>query len=236
MGLGYLKIEARTLNNIYPVKDASVIIKNKEGEVLYRLKTDGSGNTVEVKLEAPEKRRTLSPNYSGPYFAIYDVEVSKPESYITENIKDVQVYDTATSILPVIMIPKPKSAEDIMNVAELEDTFLYSKEAKEQKDIDKRATIDEAVVIPEYITVHLGPPNEDSKNIRVSFLDYIKNVASSEIYPTWPKASLEANIYAIITFTLHRLFTKYYRDQGYDFDITSSTKFDQAFVERKSYF
>ncbi len=86
------------------------------------------------------------------------------------------------------------------------------------------------VIIPNPITVHLGRPTAYASNVQVSFPDYVKNVASSEIYPTWPDASLRANIYAIITFALNRVFTEWYRSQGYSFDITNSTAYDQAFV------
>jgi len=84
--------------------------------------------------------------------------------------------------------------------------------------------------IPEYIIVHLGRPDRSARNVTVSFSDYIKNVASSEIYPTWPENALRANINAIVTFALNRIFTSWYPSQGYDFDITSSTQYDQAFV------
>lgn len=91
-------------------------------------------------------------------------------------------------------------------------------------------------VIPENITVHLGPPNSNAENITVPFVDYIKNVASSEIYPTWPESSLRANIYAIISFALNRIYTEWYPSRGYDFDITNSTQFDQAFVKDREIF
>ena len=83
--------------------------------------------------------------------------------------------------------------------------------------------------IPESITVHLGPPDSPAQNVTVSFPDYIKNVASSEIYPSWPDAALRANIYAQISFALNRVYTEHYRAQGYPFDITSSTAYDQSF-------
>ena len=76
--------------------------------------------------------------------------------------------------------------------------------------------------IPETITVHLGPPDSDAQNVTVDFMTYIKNVASSEIYPTWPDSSIRANIYAITSFALNRIYTEWYRSRGYDFDITSS--------------
>lgn len=89
------------------------------------------------------------------------------------------------------------------------------------------------VVIPAAITVHLGAPDEPAENVTVSFLDYIKNVASSELYPTWPESALRANIYAIISTALNRVFTEWYRSRGYNFDITNDTRFDQAFVNNR---
>ena len=91
-------------------------------------------------------------------------------------------------------------------------------------------------VIPEYITVHLGPPDSNARNVTVPFPDYIKNVASSEIYPTWEESALRANILAITSFALNRVYTEFYRSRGYDFDITSSTAYDQFFVNGRSYF
>lgn len=88
-------------------------------------------------------------------------------------------------------------------------------------------------VIPETITVHLGPPDSAAQNVTVGFADYVKNVASSEIYPTWPENALRANIYAIISYALNRVYTEYYPSRGYDFDITNSTAIDQAFVENR---
>lgn len=91
-------------------------------------------------------------------------------------------------------------------------------------------------VIPETITVHLGRPDTPAPNVTVPFADYIKNVASSEIYPTWPENALRANIYAQISFALNRIYTEYYRSRGYDFDITNSTAFDQYFVYGRDIF
>ena len=90
--------------------------------------------------------------------------------------------------------------------------------------------------VPETITVHLGRPDEAAQNVTLPFLDYIANVASSEIYPTWDESALRANINAIVSFALNRVYTEFYRSRGYDFDITSSTAIDQAFVNGRSYF
>ena len=83
--------------------------------------------------------------------------------------------------------------------------------------------------IPQTITVHLGPPDSPARNVTVPFVDYLKNVAASEIYPTWPENALRANIYAQISFALNRIYTEWYRSRGYDFDITNTTAFDQSY-------
>ena len=90
--------------------------------------------------------------------------------------------------------------------------------------------------IPTTITVHLGAPSQNAPNVTVPFLDYVKNVASSEIYPTWPENAIRANMYAQISFALNRIFTEYYRSRGYDFDITNSTAYDQYFVNGRTVF
>ena len=90
--------------------------------------------------------------------------------------------------------------------------------------------------IPETITVHLGTPDSNAPDVTVGFASYIKNVASSEIYPTWPENALRANIYAIVSFALNRIYTEWYRSRGYDFDITATTQFDQKFINGREYF
>lgn len=92
------------------------------------------------------------------------------------------------------------------------------------------------IVIPEEITVHLGAPDSPAQNVTLPFIDYIKNVASSELYPTWPESALRANIYAIVSIALNRINTEWYRSRGYNFDITNSTQFDQAFVNNRGIF
>ena len=86
-------------------------------------------------------------------------------------------------------------------------------------------------VVPETITVHLGPPGSGARNVEVPFASYIKNVASHEIYPTWPESAIRANILAQISYALNRVYTEYYRTRGYDYDITNTTQYDQAYVE-----
>ncbi len=96
--------------------------------------------------------------------------------------------------------------------------------------------MDGTPIIPQSITVHLGSPDSSAENVTLPFMDYIKNVASSEIYPTWPESALRANIYAQISFALNRVYTEWYRSRGYDFDITNSTAYDQSFVKGRNIF
>ena len=91
-------------------------------------------------------------------------------------------------------------------------------------------------VVPEYITVHLGLPDQPAENVRVPFAAYIKNVASSEIYPNWPESAIHANILAQISYAMNRIYTEYYRSRGYDFDITSTTQYDQKFILNRDIF
>ena len=107
---------------------------------------------------------------------------------------------------------------------------MAMREPRSQEGGEADPRIMRQVIIPNPITVHLGAPGSYASNVQVSFPDYVKNVASSEIYPTWPEASLRANIYAIITFSLNRIFTEWYRSRGYDYDITNSTAYDQYYV------
>lgn len=102
--------------------------------------------------------------------------------------------------------------------------------------IHEAGRVHQSVYVPEVITVHLGPPTSPARDVDVSFLDYIKNVASSEIFPTWPENALRANIHAQVGFALNRIFTEWYRRRGYAFDITNTTAYDQAFVEGRNIF
>ena len=232
MGTGYLSINARTYDEALPVANAKVTIKETNGNVLYQTKTDENGKTDYFPLQAPDVRYTLDPDYHKPAYAVYDVDVNAP-GFITEHIHNVEVVDTQSAYLPVEMkpmaIPAIETDEDIY----IPDIGLLSTEQNRKIapfDIAARAGL-RPVIIPDYITVHLGRPTAAARNIRVRFSDYVKNVASSEIYSTWPTNSLIANIHAIVTFALNRVYTEWYRSRGYNFDITNSTSFDMAYRE-----
>ncbi|MGW6302114.1 peptidoglycan-binding protein [Peribacillus butanolivorans] len=237
MGLGSLKIEARTGDGTLPVPGANIAIKDTNGKILYQLKTDESGNTEAVALSAPDKTQTLKHDNPGPYYSTYDVEIRR-KGFISNVIHGVQIFDSVTSTLPVNMAPVPRTFEKSNLVIEVNIPThgLQTQVGRNQKGPLKPPKVLREVAIPEYVTVHLAHPDSWARNVRVKFIDYIKNVASSEIFPTWPQASLEANIYAQITFALNRVYTEWYRSRGYDFDISNSTSVDQAFVDGRDIF
>lgn len=229
MGIGYLTIHCRTGEDSLPVAGAHVIISEPIGGVLFDAYTDADGDTGTFQLTAPDKIYTLMPDYTLPAYSTCDVEVYA-KGFVTEHIQGVQILDTQTSILPVEMIPLSDEAEHVTDnfiVIPPVGLLIQSKYRKIDPPADPRQ-----VIIPDYITVHLGAPtNTSARNVRVKFADYVKNVASSEIYSTWPYNSLVANIHAIVTFALNRVYTEWYRGRGFYFDITNSTSYDQYFRE-----
>jgi len=241
MGLGYLKVEVTTGDDALPVENAAIVVKDSFGRVIYRAATNDVGQTNVIGVYAPNKESTLDPNNKEPHYSTYTVEVSVPGKYATEIVHNVQVFDTIESILPVKLLPLPEGTNCDIDVIEtpppaVELPIPRMQEGPSEFQMERAGIGRGEVFIPDYITVHLGPPTVSARNVRVKFTDYIKNVASSEIYPTWPQASLEANIYAIITFALNRVFTEWYRSRGYAFDITNSTSVDQAFTEGRNIF
>lgn len=232
MQQGYLRVVCRTNNNLNPVEDALVIIKDTDNNILYEQKTNNLGQTDIFSLNAKDKTLSLDENNKEIPYSLYNVEVFKT-GYKDNYIYNVQIFEEISSTLPVMMQPLIEEEKNIKSDFNILRTIIPINNDLTQIDNNIR-NIDpkgfQKVFIPNYITVHLGSPNSNSKNVKVSFIDYIKNVASSEIYPTWEKSALYANIYAQISFTLNRIFTLWYRSRGYNFDITNSTAYDQYFV------
>ena len=233
MGTGFLKVVTTAGYGAMPIPDAKVTIFNGEN-ILYQLVTDANGETAAVALEAPEAALTLDPDYNGVPYSVCDVKV-EAKGYMTLITHGVEILDTETSLLPLDLAPELSEGGTI----EL-DSPPHNLVSGAQRGQDgprdgytnPRSRVLSEVIIPEFITVHLGrPDNPNARNVRVPFKEYVKNSASHEIYSTWPAASLEANIYCIITFALNRIFTEWYRVRGHRFDITNSTQFDQMFVE-----
>ena len=208
MGTGFLEVVVTAAEEGLPVVGAKVAIIS-EHTFLYQLETDESGLTETVALEAPPRELTLDPNFEGSPYSICDVKV-EADAYMTVLIRGVEIIDGETSILPVFMVPAYEDGQSY----EL-DVNHHAQTCTEERRMDvpppmhvpTTPRVLSEVIIPEFITVHLGRPDRAARSVRVPFLYYIKNAASHEIYSTWPPASLEANIYCIISLTLNRIFT-----------------------------
>lgn len=230
MAIGYLTIQTRTAHDALPLSGASIRIMNAQGASVYELTTDENGETQSVPLETLDKSFSLSPYYSGIPYTNYSV-LARASGFNSLYVSDIPIYDGERAVLPISVIPMqerqrtPIQAEIYVGAPAVSLAGPRSQEGPSGTPYVLRQ-----VVIPDPITVHLGPPSSSAVNVQVSFPDYVKNVASSEIYPTWPQAALTANIYAIITFALNRIYTEWYRSRGYGFDITNSTAYDQYFV------
>lgn len=230
MAIGYLIMQARIANDAIPLEGVQISVMDDQGQRIYEMTTDANGETPMVSLETVEKALSLDPNYSGEPYVSYAV-LAQVQGFQSLYIVGIPIYEGETAILPLTLIPtqEPQRIDDVMKIT-IEKPAAARREQHLQQEPTAEPYVLRQVVIPNMITVHLGSPTSSASNVQVSFPEYVKNVASSEIYPTWPDASLRANIYAIITFALNRIFTEWYRGQGYSFDITSSTAYDQAFV------
>jgi len=235
MGEGLLQINVKTASDALPVPDAHVKIFNTNNELLYETDTDANGITQMFSISAPDKSLTLEENYKKPAYSTVNAIVSA-SGFVNEHINGIEIVDTQTSILPIQMEPLSSGPNPITDkYTDIPPIGLLSDEPYQKEGAIIPQTIARVlpqVVIPDHITVHLGiPSNTSARNVRVRFVDYVKNVTSSEIYSTWPRNSLIANIHAITTFALNRVYTEWYRIRGYNFDITNSTAYDQAFRE-----
>lgn len=230
MAIGYLIIQARTAHDALPVKGAQIWIMDQQERHTYYLTTDESGETEKLALETLDKSLSLDPDFSGTPFISYDI-LAFAGGFNPIHITGIPILDGETAIQPLSFIPR-QEAQRTPAVTEVHIGIpaVSMTENRNQQGSDAESRVLRQVVIPNPITVHLGSPGASASNVQVSFPDYVKNVASSEIYPTWPNASMRANIYAIITFALNRVFTEWYRSRGYSFDITNSTAYDQYFI------
>ena len=230
MAIGYLQVQARTAQDAIPIDGAQVLVLDDEGNTLYRLGTDTSGETQAVPLETLDRSFSQNPGYLGTPYASYGVIV-EAEGFEPVSVTEIPIFDGETATLPVILVPlqdgRTRQAMENLTVGP-PAVAMPGPRNQEGSSADTRVL--RQVVIPNPITVHLGAPNSTASNVQVPFSDYVKNVASSEIYPTWPTSSLKANIYAIMTFALNRIYTEWYRSRGYNFDITNNTAYDQYYV------
>ena len=234
MAIGYLMIQARTADDAIPLSGVRVRIMDRQGSDVYDLMTDESGETQTVSLETVEKSLSLDPYYQGEPYERYDV-FAQAAGFNSAYVSGVPIYEGETAIQPLELFPMQQMQRSpIITQLIIEKPAVAMSDKRHQEGAVTDSRVLRNVVIPNPITVHLGSPASAAANVQVSFKDYVKNVASSEIYPTWPETALRANIYAIITFALNRVFTEWYRSRGYSFDITNSTAYDQAYVQGRT--
>lgn len=239
---GRLQINVTSTLGFIPVTDAKVTItlSGQPDTVIEELNTNISGQTVEVELPAPALDYSLEPGDVQPY-ADYDISITAP-GYETVVVEGVQVLPEVESIQPVSMVPQEVETAPEEDILIPPHTLFYDYPPKIEEDEIKPMDEDgeivlSRVVVPETIVVHDGLPDDSSaQNYYVPYRDYIKNVASSEIYATWPEQTIYANVLAIMSFTLNRVYTEWYRNKGYDFTITSSTAYDQKWMRGRNIF
>lgn len=237
MGKGYLTVHLTTADSALPVPGAKVEIFDMNKKLIETLYTDKSGLTAQVELSAPPMQTQFDPNLPVKPYSRYIVEITA-EGYHQMIINGIQIYDDSASDLPIDLEPIEPGEVPHTDTFDIGENALEQEPERRNQDSAPPITarLHREVFIPTHITVHLGIPSSNARNVTVRFVDYVKNVASSEIFPDWPYHSLRANIHAQISLALNRIFTEWYRGKGYNFDITNSTQFDQYFVENRNIF
>ena len=230
MAIGYLTIQVKAAHDALPLSGVSIRILSDQETGVYELITDENGETQTVPLETVDKSFSQNPYFSGTPYVSYSV-LAQGSGFNSLYVSQIPIYDGVKAVLPISLIPMQDRQKTPMQA----EIFVGSPAVSSGSPRSQEGTLSapyvlRQVTIPNPITVHLGPPSSSAANVQVSFPDYVKNAASSEIYPTWPEAALTANIYAIITFALNRIYTEWYTGRGYSFDITNSTAYDQSFV------
>ena len=234
MGKGFLQIQTSTAGGVVPLGGASITVKNEENQIVYEFRTDETGNAPKVALEAPDL------NAPGPPFKMYKVLISAP-GYTTIAYEGVMITDTSTSILDVVMTPVVVGQENEVIHLNIGGHKLYHTETPQQVEqpqlemqemsFGSIGRILPEVTIPNFVRVHLNRMEIPAPVERIPFIEYIKNVASHEVWDHWPEEALIANIYCIVSLTLNRIYTEFYRTvHNRNFDITSETYMDQKFV------
>lgn len=209
MAIGYLTIQARTANDAVPLSGVQIRILDKQGNIVYILTTDENGESQTIPLETIDKSFSQNPYFSGNPFTAYNV-LAQASGFNSLYVSDIPVFEGETALLPITLIPMQEFQRSPLQ-AEISvgGPAVSMQTLRQQEGTTAEPYVLRQVVIPNPITVHLGRPDSAASNVQVSFPDYVKNVASSEIYPTWPEAALTANIYAIITFALNRVYTEW---------------------------
>ncbi len=211
MAIGYLTIQARTAHDALPLRGVQVSILDDEQNRIYELTTDDNGETRKVPLETMDKSYSQDESFTGTPYVTYNV-LAQAEGFDSVYVSDIPIFDGESAVLPLVPVPMQGQQGRMQTEITVGAPAVSMEGEREPEGAfqgGEAGQVLRQVVIPNPITVHLGTPDAAASNVRVPFVDYVKNVASSEIYPTWPEASLRANIYAIITFALNRVFTEW---------------------------
>lgn len=241
MEYGKLNIQVLSDNDNRPIPGATVQIRseNEPERILEESVTDNSGQLNGIELEAPPLEYSMEPGANKPY-AEYTIYVSAP-GFETVEVSGSEIMSGETSLQNASLLPVSENEPDSAEVFVIPDHTLWGDyppkiPESEIKTVEETGEIVlSRVVIPEYVVVHDGPPSDRSaKDYYVKYRDYIKNVASSEIYSTWPTTTIQANVLAIQSFTLNRVYTEWYRNKGYEFTITTSTAYDHKWIPNRN--
>ena len=240
---GKLQIQIISSIDSFPVPDASIRISYTgiPENPLEELTTDSSGQSETIELDAPPVEYSLDVTNEEQPYAEYTLEVNAP-GFEPVSIAGTEILAGVTAIQKIRLrplVPEDQPPEIFVIPAHtLYGVYPPKIPENEIKPVNETGEIVlSRVVVPEYIVVHNGSPRDSTaQNYYVKYKDYIKNVASSEIYATWPENTIRANVLAIMSFTLNRVYTEWYRNQGYDFTITSSTAFDHKWIPERNVF
>lgn len=240
---GRLQISVTSARNAYPITDATVSISytGVPQSTLENLRTNSSGQTETIELAAPPVEYSLNPNPARQPYSEYTLNITAP-GFEPVSIAGTEILSDVTALQNVKMEPSEpnETGEEVFVIPghTLYEEYPPKIPEPEIKPIRETGEIVlSRVVVPEFIVVHDGSPNDSTaRDYYVKYKDYIKNVASSEIYATWPANTIRANVLAIMSFTLNRVYTEWYRNQGFDFTITSSTAFDHKWIPERNYY
>lgn len=239
--LGGFQAELTDITTNLPIAGAVVSISSVDApeRILEEIRTDSAGFTPTVFLPAPPLELSLTPTDIRPY-SEYVLNLSAP-GYEPIRISGAEILSGVTAKQRAQLLPATAALAGTAEEFIIPDHTLYGSyppkivEAEIKEANASGEIVLASVVIPEFVIVHNGTPNNSrARNYTVPYRDYIKNVASSEIYATWPEATIYANILAIQSFTLNRVYTEWYRSRGYDFTITSSTAFDHKWIPERN--
>lgn len=238
---GFLEVDVTSSIDYTPVENATVSIAytGDPESTIEQLKTNSSGQTEQISLAAPPLEYSMAPSDNQP-FAEYTITVSAP-GFENLSVSGSDIMSGELSIQPIRLIPATPVTSERNIVIPFNTLFGDFPEKIPEAEIkpvnDPGEIVLSRVVVPEFVVVHDGVPTDSTaQNYYVRYRDYVKNVASSEIYSTWPDATLRANILAIMSFTMNRVYTEWYRNQGYEFTITSSTAFDHKWIYGRNIF